>query len=77
MNGPRALLWAWAPGIPIPAGTWRGVPFTKMVRWAWMWKMVCSLVWQLIPSTSLPVAAVAVLTNGTALANPRPYRRRV
>src|SRR5260221_197251 len=49
------------------AGTWRGEPFTKMVRCAWMWKMVCSLLWQLIPSMSLPVAAVAVLASGAAL----------
>ena len=42
------------------AGTWRAEPFTKMVRWAWMWKRVCSAVWQLIPSTGWPVAAVPV-----------------
>src|SRR5487761_1445698 len=29
-----------------------------MARWAWMWKIVCSLVWHWIPSTVWPVAAV-------------------
>src|SRR6266550_8837381 len=67
MNGPCGLFCARAPGIPIPAGTWRGDPLTKMVRCAWMWKMVCSLVWHLIPSKSLPVAAAAVLASGGAL----------
>ena len=52
-------------GIPIPAGTWRGEPLTKMVRWAWMWKMVCSLRSHLMPSTSWP-DAVAVLASGAA-----------
>src|ERR1039458_7461316 len=31
MNGPWAVSCARAPGIPIPAGTWRAEPFTKMV----------------------------------------------
>src|SRR6266516_4042982 len=72
MNGTWGVFCAWAPGIPIPAGTWRGDPLTKMVRCAWMWKMVCSLVWHLIPSTSLPVAAAAVLASGGALGTGTP-----
>src|SRR6266498_82897 len=63
--------WAWA-GIPMSAGTWRADPFTKMVRWAWMWKMLCSLAWQLIPSTSWPVASVAMLASGAALGTGTP-----
>ena len=59
MNGPEAVFWAWAPGMPMAAGTWRAAPFTNTVRWAWMWKTSCSLVSQLIPSTGLPVATVA------------------
>src|SRR6266487_5459832 len=38
MNGPWAVFWPWAPGMPRPAGTWRGEPFTKMVRCAWIWE---------------------------------------
>ena len=45
------------------AGIWRAEPFTKTVRCAWMWNSVCSLVWQLIPSTGWPVATVAVLAS--------------
>src|SRR5712691_10579105 len=67
MNEPCGVLWARAPGIPMAAGTWRGDPFTKMVRCAWMWKMVCSLDWHPIPSTLLPVAPVAVLARGAAV----------
>ena len=51
----------------MPAGTWRGEPFTNSVRCAWMWKMVCSLVSQPIPSTFWPVALVAVPVSGGAL----------
>jgi len=59
------------------AGTWRAVPFTKMVRWAWMWNSVCSLVWQPIPSTFWPVTEVAglasVAADGTGTCSgPRP-----
>src|SRR6266542_532439 len=50
----------------------RAEPFTKMVRWAWMWKMLCSLAWQLIPSTSWPVASVAMLASGAALGTGTP-----
>src|SRR6516225_7359211 len=63
MNGPFGVLVACAPGMPMPAGTCRGDPFTKIVRWAWMWNSVCSLAWQLIPLTGWPVAAVAVLAS--------------
>src|SRR6516162_11611485 len=63
MNGPCGLCVACAPGMPMPAGTCRAAPFTKMVRCAWMWNTVCSLVWQLIPSTGWPVAPVAVLAS--------------
>src|SRR5215475_8387807 len=48
--------------MPMAAGTWRGEPFTKMVRCAWMWNSTCSLVSQWMPSTGWP----AVLTEGPA-----------
>src|SRR5215470_13745172 len=67
MNGPLRVFCVWAPGIPIAAGTWRGAPFTKRVRCAWMWKRVCSLVWQLMPSTGWPLALVAAPASGAAL----------
>ena len=59
------------------AGTWRAVPFTKTVRWAWMWNRVCSLVWQPIPSTFWPVTEAAglasVAADGTGTCSgPRP-----
>src|SRR6266581_2854092 len=54
------------------AGTWRGDPLTKMLSRAWMWKMVCSLDWQRISSTLLPVAAVAVLASGAAAGTGTP-----
>src|ERR1019366_3131359 len=66
MKVPVGVVWPCAPGMPMPAGTWRAEPFTRMVRWAWMWKMVCSEVWQLIPSTVPPVTPVAVLASGAA-----------
>ncbi len=53
--------------MPIAAGTCRATPFTKIVRCAWMWKSVCSLVSQLIPSTGCPVAAAAVPASAGAL----------
>ena len=31
-NGPPCVCCATAPGMPIPAGTWRCCPFTKIVR---------------------------------------------
>ena len=52
--------WATAPGMPMAAGICRAEPFTKTVRWAWMWNRVCSLDWQLIPSMGWPVTAVPV-----------------
>ena len=67
MNGPLAVFCACAPGMPIAAGICRGVPFTNTVRWAWMWNSVCSLVWQLIPLTGCPVAAVPRPASGAAL----------
>src|SRR5215475_9093592 len=48
--------------MPMAAGTWRGEPFTKMVRCAWMWNSTCSLVSQWMPSTGWP----AVLADGPA-----------
>src|SRR5580704_1343024 len=60
MNGPWAVCVAWAPGMPMAAGICRAEPFTNTVRCAWMWNTVCSAVWQLIPSTAWPVAAVLV-----------------
>jgi len=36
MNGPVGVCCATAPGMPIAAGTWRAVPFTKIVTCAWM-----------------------------------------
>src|ERR1700728_3228168 len=59
MNGPDGVFSAWAPGMPMAAGTWRAAPFTNTVRWAWMWKATCSPRSQLIPSTVFPVATVA------------------
>jgi hypothetical protein len=50
----------------MPAGIWRAEPFTKTVRCAWMWNSVCSLVWQLIPSTGWPVAAAVLASGGPA-----------
>ena len=47
-----------------------------------MWNSVCSLAWQLIPSTGWPVATVAVLASGAAAgigtpsARPGPARAR-
>jgi hypothetical protein len=36
-NCPNAPLCACKGGqIPLPAGTWRGLPSTNMVRWTWM-----------------------------------------
>jgi hypothetical protein len=58
--------------MPMPAGTCRAEPFTKMVRCAWMWNSVCSLIWQLIPSTGWPAAAVAVLASGAAAGTGTP-----
>src|SRR5215472_7137884 len=52
--------------MPMAAGICRAEPFTKTVRWAWMWNTVCSLVWQLIPSVGWPVTAVAVLASAAA-----------
>jgi len=66
MNGPAGVCWVTAPGMPIAAGTCRATPFTKIVRCAWMWNSVCSLVWQLIPSTVCPVAFDAVPASGAA-----------
>src|SRR5215472_12672674 len=66
MNGPAAVFCAPGFGMPIAAGTWRGAPFTKIVRCAWMWKSVCSLLLQLIPSTFWPVAAVAMPASADA-----------
>src|SRR6185437_5489539 len=67
MKGPDGVFCATAPGMPIAAGTWRAVPLTKMVRCAWMWKSVCSLVLQPIPSTVRPVALAAVPASAAAL----------
>ncbi len=67
MNGPALVCWATAPGMPIAAGTWRCSPFTKIVRCVWMWKTVCSLVWQLIPSMVCPVVAADVPASTGAL----------
>src|SRR5271169_1025864 len=64
MNGPCGVFVACAPGMPMPAGICRAEPLTKTGRCAWMWNTVCSLVWQLIPSTGWPVATVAVLASG-------------
>src|SRR5215472_2219295 len=64
MNDPAGVCVATAPGMPIPAGTWRGAPFTKIVRCAWMWYTSCSLVLQAIPSTACPVAIAAVPASG-------------
>src|SRR6516165_1355204 len=72
MNVPCGVFWACAPGIPMPAGIWRGEPFTKTVRWAWMWNSTCSLVSQWMPSTGAPVALVAVLASGGALGTGTP-----
>src|SRR5215471_701801 len=72
MNVPCGVFWARAPGIPMPAGIWRGEPFTKTVRCAWMWNSTCSLVSQRIPSTGWPVALVAVLASGGALGTGTP-----
>src|SRR5215468_9279610 len=63
MKVPCGVFWACAPGIPMPAGTWRGEPFTKTVRCAWMWNSTCSLVSQRMPSTGWPVALLAVLAS--------------
>src|SRR5262245_20250453 len=63
MNWPCGEFWACAPGMPMPAGIWRGEPLTKTVRWAWMWNSTCSLVSQRMPSTGSPVALVAVLAS--------------
>ena len=57
MNGPPPVCVATALGMPIPAGTERCCPFTKIVRCVWMWNSVCSLVWQLIPSMACPAVA--------------------
>ena len=66
MNGPCGVFVAWAPGMPMAAGICRAEPFTNTVRCAWMWNTVCSAVWQLIPSTAWPVAAVVVPASGAA-----------
>src|SRR5215470_13268533 len=58
--------------MPMPAGTWRGEPFTKTVRCVWMWNSACSLVSQRMPSTGWPVALVAVLASGGALGTGTP-----
>src|SRR5215471_3472760 len=67
MNWPCGEFWLVAPGIPMPAGTWRGKPFTNRVRCAWIWNRVCSLVSQPMPSTFWPVAFVAVPVSGGPL----------
>src|SRR5215470_15712522 len=67
MNWPCGEFWPVAPGIPMPAGTCRGEPFTNRVRCAWMWNRVCSLVSQPMPSTFWPVAFVAVPVSGGPL----------
>src|SRR5205807_2435885 len=51
---------------PTPAGTWRGWPFTKIVRCAWMWNSVCSDDWQPIPSTACPAVLAARPASGAA-----------
>src|SRR5579862_5428423 len=66
MNGPCAVCWACAPGMPMAAGIWRATPFTKTVRCAWMWNSVCSLAWQPMPSTVWPVADPVALASGWA-----------
>src|SRR6266852_6934115 len=73
MNGPFAVDWAFAPGMPMAAGICRAAPFTKMVRWAWMWKRVCSPAWQLIPSTAWPVAEVAVPASAAPAGTGTPF----
>src|SRR5215510_14757960 len=67
MNVPCGVFFARAPGMPRPAGIWRGEPFTNTVRCAWMWYTTCSLVSQRMPSTGCPAALVAVLASGGAL----------
>ncbi len=57
---------ATAPGMPIPAGTERCCPLTKIVRCVWMWNSVCSLVSQLIPSMACPVVAADVPASAGA-----------
>src|SRR5215472_5402250 len=72
MNSPCGEFWPVAPGIPMPAGTCRGEPFTNRVRCAWMWNSVCSLVLQPMPSTFWPVAFVAVPVSGGPLGTGTP-----
>src|SRR5215831_20284828 len=72
MNVPCRVFFARAPGMPRPAGIWRGEPFTSTVRCAWMWYTTCSLVSQRMPSTGCPAALVAVLASGGALGTGTP-----
>src|SRR5262249_40519466 len=72
MNVPWRVFFARAPGMPRPAGIWRGEPFTSTVRCAWMWYTTCSLVSQRMPSTGCPAALVAVLASGGALGTGTP-----
>src|SRR5262249_40012683 len=72
MNVPCGVFFARAPGMPRPAGIWRGEPFTSTVRWACMWYTTCSLVSQRMPSTGCPAALVAVLASGGALGTGTP-----